>query len=71
MTVKELKEKLEKYPDDYTVLIPHADYYYENSRGIVSFPYAPLDNIAEGINELKFMLLLDERYEGEDEENDR
>jgi hypothetical protein len=66
MTVKELKEELEKYPDDYTVLIPRADYYYETSHGLISFPYAPLDNVGEGVNELEFTVLLDERYEGED-----
>ena len=30
MTVKELKEKLERFDDNFIVMIPNKDYYLEN-----------------------------------------
>ena len=50
MTVKELKEKLEQFPDNCIVMIPNQE-----SHLTLTFPYPiwylPATNVAQGTNE--------------------
>ena len=55
MTVKELKEELNKFDDNLTVLIPSECYPW----------YTSCTNIAQGINEFDGCIILDD-YEEED-----
>ena len=47
MTVKELKEKLEQFPDNCIVMIPNQDWYL----GSTPTWYMPAVNVARGVNE--------------------
>lgn len=50
MTVSELKELLENYPDDYSVYM-----------GCEEWPFlTPVKDIYEGINEYKFSIIIDD-----------
>ena len=63
MTVRELKEKLERFPDDCVVLIPNENLYKD--RG--AFFYIPAENVSRGINELDGCVIIDDDVENEDE----
>lgn len=57
MTVKELKDKLNQFPDYLIVMIPNE----ENPIG-----YAPTENVARGCNEADGCLFIDD-YTEDDE----
>lgn len=63
MTVKELKEKLEKFDDDLVVMIPRS-WFTVNG-------FSKLHNISQGVNELDNCLLLDNCDEDEQMERRR
>lgn len=62
MTVKELKERLEQFPDNLTVMVMNSDY------GPCLNPvfFAPATNVSRGVNENDNLLFIDD-YEEEDE----
>ena len=53
MTVKELKEKLEQFPDNCIVLIPN-----ENKDQTPSI-YVVVENVARGVNEMDGCVIID------------
>lgn len=59
MTVKELKEKLNEFNENFVVLIPKSD--FENSTA--SFPYTSNIHIAQGFNELDCAVIIDDAEE--------
>lgn len=61
MTVKEFKEALSQFNENFTVLIPKSG--FEDSRSI--FPYTSRLNISQGFNELDCAVIIDD-YEEED-----
>lgn len=64
MTVRELKEKLEQFPENCVVLI-NAD---EETRGRHNgFPYIVATHVGTGINELDGCVIIDDYVEDEDE----
>ena len=65
MTVKELKSKLEEFPENYLVLI-NAD--EETRRLHDCFPYTEATCVAKGFNELDGCVIIDDYVEDEDEE---
>lgn len=64
MTVKELKEKLNQFPDDLIVMIPNIDYDWNDTKN-----YNPMDipatNVARGVNEADGCVFID-NYEEDD-----
>lgn len=58
MTVKELKEKLEQFPENCVVMIPNQDLY--------PFPYIPATHIAKGVNEEDGFIFICNYVEEED-----
>ena len=58
MTVKELKEKLEQFPDNHIVMIPD-DY--------SPIGYSPATHISSGVNEADGCVFLTDYEEDEDE----
>lgn len=60
MTVKELKEKLEQFPENYLVLI-NAD--EETRRLHDGFPYIEATHVATGLNELDSCVIIDDYVE--------
>lgn len=61
MTVKEFKEALGQFNENFTVLVPKSG--FENSRSI--FPYTSRLNISQGFNELDCAVIIDD-YEEEE-----
>lgn len=61
MTVKELKEQLNNFPDHCKVFIPNLRYY----AALEGSPYISVTRISRGINELDGMVILD-NYEEDD-----
>ena len=59
MTVKELKEKLEKYPDDFIVVIPYPGATWDR-------PYTHIEQVLHGVNEMDTLVILTD-YVEEDE----
>ena len=47
MTVKELKEKLEQFDDNFIVMVPNKEYYLEDP----AFPYVVVKDVCRGVNE--------------------
>lgn len=62
MTVKELKGKLDQFPDNLIVMV--ASSYYDSCLNPIY--YAPATNISIGVNEEDGLLFIDD-YEEEDE----
>jgi hypothetical protein len=60
MTVKELKEKLEQFPDNYIVIVT-AD--WETRKRNNWFPYAEATGVLKGVNELDGTVLIDDYVE--------
>lgn len=60
MTVKELKEKLSKFPDNFTVMIPNIDWNPYNH----AFPDIPATSVTRGVNETDGCVFIDS-YEEE------
>lgn len=64
MTVKELKEKLERFPENCVVLIPNANWTpYGNLLS-----HVPVTCVTIGCNEFDGCVFLDDYVEDEDEE---
>ena len=63
MTVKELKEKLSKFPDNCIVCIPTI-----NCDAIGNVNYVCAQNVSQGINELDGIVFIDDYVE--DDEHD-
>lgn len=64
MTVRELKEKLKQFPDNYIVLVT-AD--VETRKSHDGFPYIQAEHVGRGINELDGCVIIDDYVEDEDE----
>ena len=62
MTVKELKEKLEQFPDNCIVLIPNAN--KDQNPSI----YVVVENVARGVNEMDGCVIIDDYIEEEVED---
>ena len=60
MTVKELKEKLNKFDDSLLVMIPEAD-----PDKWAHFPFSSVKNVSQGLNEWDGILVIDD-YEEDD-----
>lgn len=65
MTVRELKEKLGQFPENYLVLI-NAD--EETRRLHNGFPYAEATCVTKGFNELDGCVIIDDYVEDEEDE---
>ena len=65
MTVHELKEKLEQFPENYVVLVT-AD--AETRRLHDGFPYVQAEHVGRGLNELDGCVIIDGYVEDEDDE---
>ena len=63
MTVKELKEKLEQFPENCIVLI-NAD--EETRRCHDGFPYIEATHVGRGLNELDGCVIIDDYVEDKD-----
>lgn len=61
MTVKELKEKLNNFPDHCRIFIPNPEYL----AILDGSPYVKLTHISRGLNELDDIIILD-NYEEDD-----
>lgn len=55
MTVKELKEKLDRYPDDLIVMIPNQDLH----RTPIPVWSVPATNVGRGLNEEDGFIFID------------
>ena len=64
MTVKELKEKLEQFPENCVVLVPNENLY----RNPVAKWHVVAENVARGVNEMDGCVIIDDYVEDEDEE---
>ena len=60
MTVKELKEKLGQFPENYIVLISADE---ETRRLHDGFPYIEATNVNRGLNELDGCVIIDDYVE--------
>lgn len=56
MTVKELKEQLNKFDDNFIVMIPML-----SKKPDDPLPYMAVDRVTQGINELDCAVFLDDR----------
>lgn len=64
MTVKELKEKLEQFPENCVVLIPNEHLYRDRNP----FWYVHAKHVARGVNEMDGCVIIDDYVEDEDED---
>ena len=67
MTVKELKEALEQFPDNCIVMIPNPEQFLGNGTEGFSAMYIPSKNVSQGVNELDGYVFIDD-YEEDDED---
>ena len=63
MTVKELKEKLEHFPENCVVLVPNENLYRD--KGAIFYVVAK--HVAQGVNEMDGCVIIDDYVEDEDE----
>jgi hypothetical protein len=61
MTVKELKERLEQFPENCVVLIPNCGWHPYS----IDPPEIPAKSVTRGVNELDGCVIIDD-YEEED-----
>ena len=66
MTVRELKERLEQFPENCVVMTPNENLYKDRN----AFFYVPAENVSRGINEMDGCVMIDGYVEDEDEEED-
>lgn len=59
MTVKELKEKLDKFDDNLIVMVPNKDYYL----GDPSFPDVVAKHVCQGVNEADGVVFIEGSWE--------
>ena len=62
MTVRELKEKLNEFDDNLTVLIPNAGWHPYS----IDPPEIPATSVSRGFNELDGCVIIDDYVEDED-----
>lgn len=63
MTVKELKEKLNEFPDNFIVMIPNMDWTLFNNQ----FECTPATHIGRGVNEFDGCVFIDDYVEDDDD----
>lgn len=63
MTVKELKEKLNQFPDNCIVVVPKIDWVKKGS-----LDYAVVENVAIGVNEFDNVVFIDDYVEDDEDE---
>jgi hypothetical protein len=63
MTVKELKEKLEQFPENCVVLVPNENLY----KDFIPKWYVVATNVARGTNGMDGYVIIDDYVEDEDE----
>lgn len=61
MIVKELKEKLEHFPENYVVLIPNQNLYKDRNPPF----YTQAENVSKGMNETDGCVIIDDYVEEE------
>lgn len=59
MTVKELKEKLEQFPENCVVLVPNENLY----RDSIAKWYVVAKNVTRGVNEMNGVVIIDDYVE--------
>ena len=59
MTVRELKERLNKFPDNYVVLIPNENLYIDRNAVF----YVAAKNVSRGLNEMDGYVIIDDYVE--------
>lgn len=59
MTVKELKEKLEQFPESCIVLIPNENLYKDQNLLF----YVVAENVSRGVNEMNGCVFIDDYVE--------
>ena len=64
MTVRELKEKLEQFPENYVVLIPNKNLYKDRNLSY----YVQVENVSKGMNETDGCIIIDDYVEEDDED---
>lgn len=64
MTVKELKERLEQFPENCVVLVPNENLY----RDSIPKWYVVAENVGRGVNEMDGYVIIDDYVEDDDEE---
>ena len=65
MTVRELIEKLEQFRQDLEVMIPDPEW-----RPSKSCPYVHITNVAQGVNEMDGVVIIDDYVEDDNTYND-
>ena len=64
MTVRELKEKLEQFPENCVVLVPNENLYMDRN----ALFYVVAKNVARGVNEMDGCVIIDDYVEDEEDE---
>ena len=59
MTVRELKEKLEQFPENCVVLVPNENLYMDRN----ALFYVVAKNVARGVNEMDGCVIIDDYVE--------
>lgn len=59
MTVKELKETLERFDDNLIVMIPNKDYHLEDD----AFLYVVAKHVCQGVNEADGVVFIEDTWE--------
>lgn len=59
MTVKELKETLERFDDNLIVMVPNKDYYLE----YLAFPDVVAKHVCQGVNEADGVVFIEGTWE--------
>ena len=65
MTVKELREKLNEFPDGCIVMMRTIDYVVHDNDEISYFPYIPVMDVYKGVNEADCGVFIDSYVEDE------
>ena len=63
MTVRELKEKLEQFPENCVVLVPNGNLY----KDFIPKWYVVATNVVRGVNEMEGFVIIDDYVEDEDD----
>ena len=61
MTVRELIEKLKQFPENCVVMIPDPEW-----RPSKNCPYVHITNVAQGVNEMDGVVIIDDYVEDEE-----
>lgn len=66
MTVKELKEALNQFPDNCIVMIPNTSWRLNSQNN--PWTMVPALNVSQGVNEFDGLVLIDDYAEDDDDE---